>query len=710
VTAAVADQTRAAYPDADGFVERGGVRVHWERYGSRSPAYLLLPTWEIVHSRCWKCQIPYLARHGTVVTFDPRGNGRSDRPRTPAEYARREYAADAVAVLDAAGVDRAVVVAWCDLGESLILASEHPDRVAALVEIGPALQIGDMAPEPVEHAFDAVLDTDEGWAKENRYYWLRNWRGYAEFFFGECFPEPHSEKQIEDAVGWALETDPETLLVSFAGWNTKVIDRETATEHARRITCPGLVVQGTDDDLVAASRGEAVARHMGFGYLSVEGSGHAPQARDPVLVNRVLRETGRAGGGIAQPRDRRWTRGRSRPKRALYISSPIGLGHAWRDVAIADELRKLHPGLEIDWLAQDPVTRVLEARGERIHPASADLASESAHIASESADHDLHVFQAIRRMDEILVANFMVFHDLVEAEPYDVWIADEGWEIDYFLHENPELKTAAYCWLTDFVGWLPMPDGGEREAFLTADLNAEMIEHIARFPRIRDRAIFVGNPQDIVPDSFGSGLPPIREWTEAHYDFSGYVTGRTPDSDDRAELRAELGYDPGEQVCIATVGGSGVGGALLRHIVDSFDEARRLVPGLRMVAVAGPRIDPAAFPKRDGLEVRPYVHELRRHLAACDLAIVQGGLATTMELTAAKRPFLYFPLGHHFEQRYHVRHRLDRYGAGRCMDFATSTPETLGAAIADEIGREVGYREVETDGAARAAALIAEVL
>jgi predicted glycosyltransferase len=429
-----------------------------------------------------------------------------------------------------------------------------------------------------------------------------------------------------------------------------------------------------------------------------------------VRLNRVIREAGRAGGGAARAQHLRWTRGRNRPKRALYISSPIGLGHVWRDVAIADELRALHPGLEIDWLAQDPVTRVLEARGERIHPASADLASESAHIASESADHDLHVFQAIRRMDEILVANFMVFHDLVEAEPYDVWIADEGWEIDYFLHENPELKTAAYCWLTDFVGWLPMSDGGEHEAFLTADLNAEMIEHIARFPRIRDRAIFVGNPEDIVPDTFGPGLPSIREWTEAHYDFSGYVTGGSPDVGDRAELRAELGYGPDDKVCIATVGGSGVGGALLRHIVDGFDEARRLVPDLRTVAVAGPRIDPAVFPRREGLEVRPYVHELRRHLAACDLAIVQGGLATTMELTAAKRPFLYFPLGHHFEQRFHVRHRLDRYGAGRCMDFATSSPEALGAAIADEIGKEVAYRDVETHGAARAAALIAEVL
>ena len=131
-------------------------------------------------------------------------------------------------------------------------------------------------------------------------------------------------------------------------------------------------------------------------------------------------------------------------------------------------------------------------------------------------------------MDEILVTNFMVFHDLVEAEPYDLWIGDEAWELDYYLHENPELKRAAYCWLTDFVGWLPMPDGGEREAFLTADYNAEMVEHIARFPRLRDRAIFVGNPDDIVPDRLGPELPLIREWTEQHFDFAGYVTGLRP--------------------------------------------------------------------------------------------------------------------------------------------------------------------------------------
>ena len=73
-----------------------------------------------------------------------------------------------------------------------------------------------------------------------------------------------------------------------------------------------------------------------------------------------------------------------------------------------------------------------------------------------------------------------------------------------------------------------MPDGGERESYLTADYNAEMIEHIARYPRIRDRAIFIENPDDIVPDDFGQDLPNIRDWTEEHYSFAGYITGFDP--------------------------------------------------------------------------------------------------------------------------------------------------------------------------------------
>jgi pimeloyl-ACP methyl ester carboxylesterase/predicted glycosyltransferase len=694
------EQSRARYPDSSGYIKRDGVRLYYEVYGSGEPTVFLLPTWSIVHSRHWKMQIPYLARHCRVLTFDGRGNGRSDRPTDASAYREHEFAADALAVMEATGTERAVIVSLSvGAQRALIMAADHPERVDGAVFICPAVPLAPPVADRARYPWDEVLATDEGWAKDNLYYWMRDYRGFLEFFFSQMFTEPHSTKPTEDCIGWGLETTAETLVATEIG---NGLDEPTAREMCARIRCPVLVIQGTEDAITGPGRGTALAEATGGDLVLLEGSGHGPHVRDPVKVNLLLRDF--TVPARARPR---WVRGKARAKRALYISSPIGLGHARRDLAIAGELRKLHPGLQIDWLAQHPVTTVLEAQGERIHPASAYLACESAHIESESAEHDLHCFQAIRRMDEILLANFMVFHDLVSEENYDLWIGDEAWELDYYLHENPEQKRAAYAWFTDFVGWLPMPDGGDREALITTDYNAEMIEHIARYPRIRDRAIFVGDPGDIVPDTFGPGLPAIREWTEQHYDFSGYVTGFDPR---QLGDREALGYRDDERVCIVTVGGSGVGGHLLRRVIAAFPEAKQRVPGLRMIVVAGPRIDPGSLPAHEGLEVRPYVHELYRHLAACDLAVVQGGLTTAMELTASGRPFLYFPLGHHFEQNFHVRHRLDRYRAGRCMDYQAAGPADIAEAIATEIDRPVDYRPVATDGAARAASLLASLL
>src|ERR687897_971997 len=212
--------------------------------------------------------------------------------------------------------------------------------------------------------------------------------------------------------------------------------------------------------------------------------------------------------------------------------------------------------------------------------------------------------------------------------------------------------------MTDFVGWLPMPDGGDHEAYLTADYNAEMVMHIAGHPELRDRAVFVGNPEDIVDERLGPELPMIRDWTERNFEFSGYVTGFDPRGlGDRAELRQDLGYRPDEKVCVVSVGGSGVGGDLLRRVIASFQDAKRQVPELRMIVVAGPRIDPDSLPQPDGLEVVAYVHNL--------------------------------------------------YRAGRRMDFDSADPDAIATAIAEEIGRPADYREVETDGAHRAAEKLA---
>jgi pimeloyl-ACP methyl ester carboxylesterase/predicted glycosyltransferase len=704
---------KAREPDATGFVERDGVRVAWQVYGEQhrpdDPAILLLPTWCLLPAEVWKLQVPFLARRTRVITFDPRGNGASDRPDDVSAYARAELTRDALDVLDATGTQRAVVVGLSRSNQqALDLASDHPERVAAWIAIAPAFpDLGPFPPEREESFGRWNEDTgeDEGWGRYNRYSWLRDYAGFVDFFFDQLVPESHSTKLIEDLVGWSGGTDGATLARAEIG---RALEPRSVTEQAAAVRCPVVVVHGTDDRVIPHDHGARLAELTGGTLVTFEGTGHAPPGRQPVALNRVLDDvlTGVTG---PRPPERR-ERAASRPKRVLYVSSPIGLGHVRRDLAIADELRKQHPGVEVEWLSQSPVTDFLERTGERVHPASAWLASESGHIESEAGEHDLHAFQAIRRMDEILVANFMVFDDLVRERDYDLWIGDEAWDLDHFLHENPGLKRAPFAWMTDFVGWVPMPDGGEHEALLTSDYNAEMVEHVARYPRLRDRSVFVGDPEDLVAGSLGPGLPSIRDWTLEHFSFSGYVMGDRPHPEDRRRLRARLGYGEDEVVCVASVGGSGVGAPLLRRIIDAYDAASAKVPGLRLHVVTGPRLDPAAFPAPPGVHVHGFLPELDLHHAACDVAIVQGGLSTTMELTANRRPFLYFPLGHHFEQQVHVRHRLERHGAGRAMDYATADPDTIAEALVEELSRELDYVPVPADGAARAAQLLAELL
>jgi pimeloyl-ACP methyl ester carboxylesterase/predicted glycosyltransferase len=690
---------RARYPDREGYVESQGVRIHWEEHGAGERTVFFIPGWQIGYSRFWKMQIPYFARRFRVLTFDPPGCGRSDRP--PTGYDHDTIAAHVVAVLDAAGVERASLV--CHSRGTVwgaLVAAEHPQRVERVVLVDSTLGGPTLAPAE----FHEIVAQHDGWQKYNADHWRRDYRDFVDFFYAQMFPEPHSTKAIEDGTAWALETTPETLIATV----DEATSRHAAADIIARIRVPTLLVHGSRDRIRSVKISEALhAAIDGAVFVPFEGAGHSPQVRDPVRFNVLVRDFLQP----APPTPRPWRRAMTRPKRALFISSPIGLGHALRDVAIARELRALRPGLEIHWLAQDPVTRVLESRGETVHPASRLMSSESAHIEAAADEHDLHVFQAWRDMDEILLANFMTVHDVLETEPYDLVIGDEAWDIDYYLHENPELKRTAFAWLTDFVGWVPMAGAGSREAALTADYNAEMIEQIARFPRVRDRALFVGNVDDVVDLPFGSGLPNIRDWTRTHYDFPGYILPFDPaEFADREGVRARLGFRPDETIVFAAVGGTGVGRHLLQKVVAAWPHARRLVPELRMIVVAGPRIDLATLPQAPGLEYRQFVPDLYAHLAGCDLAVVQGGLSTCMELTATKRPFLYFPLRNHFEQNVHVPHRLGRYGAGTRMDYHQTDPEMLAHAIADGLKRPVLYRDVETDGARRAAERIAQLL
>src|SRR4051794_10278030 len=374
VVADAIDSSRALEPRHSGFPDVDGVRIAYDVFGEGEDTLLLLPPWAIVHSRFWKGQVPYLARHFRIVTFDPRGNGRSDRPSTPDLYGPRMLERDAIAVLDAAGVPTCAMVVHCgSAAAGLLLCTNHRQRVRGAVFMSPALSITPPVPERVGHSFEADLPAYEGWAKANRHHWVRDYRDYLDFFFAEVFSEPHSTKQIKDSIEWALESDGETLAHTMDG--PGVPDAEI-DDMLRRVDCPLLVTQGDEDHLIPADRGAAFAELTGAELVTYEGAGHSPNGRHAVPFNHSVRDFAERVFRRPAPPSR-WRRSLTRQRRALYVSSPIGLGHAWRDVAIARELRKLHPDLQIDWLAQDPVTRVLAACGGANPPARAPLAHQA---------------------------------------------------------------------------------------------------------------------------------------------------------------------------------------------------------------------------------------------------------------------------------------------------------------------------------------------
>jgi pimeloyl-ACP methyl ester carboxylesterase/predicted glycosyltransferase len=700
---------RAKMPDKEGLVDRDVVKLHYEVCGDGPDTIVFVPAWSIVHSRIYKAQVPYFSERFRCVTYDGRGNGKSGRPEDVPAYSLDNYAADVLAVMDATGTDKAIIVG-ASFGGLLacIAAAYHPERVQAAILAGTAARIGPGYPYMTPEHFFTKFDRFDGWKKHSREYFLNHYSDLAGHFTREIFPEPHSTRQIEEHLDWANETTG-VVLAKTVEARTIPAQFDLGEDMYRRIRCPVLVLHGDDDRISPYARAKLVAELTGAEFVTFPRGGHGVLGRYPAKSNTLIadfldRRLGLKSSNKPQARS-------GKAKKVLYLSSPIGLGHGRRDIAITSELRKLHPDLQVDWLAQDPVTRLLEANGENIHPLSSRLASESRHIELESGEHDLHAFQAFRSMDEVLIANFMVFQDAVESGNYDLVIADEAWDIDHFWHEHPELKKAALAWFTDFVGFLPMASGGEHEAFLTADYNAEMVEHIERHPGVRDRAIFVGEPEDIIPRSFGKDLPDMRDWVPKHFDFAGYIIGEHPRGfGTRADLRRELGYRPDELFCIVTVGGSAVGGHLIRRILQSWPMARARMPELRMIVVTGPRIDPQSLHAPDGVEMRAFVPNLDRHLAACDLALVQGGLTTCMELAAAGTPFIYFPLKNHFEQNFHVAHRLDRYRAGRRMDFATSTPDMIADAMVAALRTPARFAPVEAGGAARAAKMLADLI
>jgi pimeloyl-ACP methyl ester carboxylesterase len=288
----VIDLGRARLPDQTGRVTRpDGVRIAYEAFGSADPTIVLLPSAPIVHSRQWKGQVPFLSRHYRVVTYDGRGNGRSDRPTATAAYAEPLIVGDLEAVLDATSTARAVLVGLCGDGvwRAIEFAAANPGRVLGIVAFAVGVPLlSPPHPFRLGISFEDELSTDDGWAKLNRHYWRRDYPGFAEFFFSEITSEPHSTKQIEDAVSWAVDGSVDAMIADAGvepGWDVASVE---AT--CRAVTCPMLLVHGTEDTCQPIARARRLSELTGAPLIVVEGADHMIPGRHPVKANLLIRD------------------------------------------------------------------------------------------------------------------------------------------------------------------------------------------------------------------------------------------------------------------------------------------------------------------------------------------------------------------------------------------------------------------------------------
>ena len=284
---------RARLPDRDGWAtDEHAVRVHWEVYNDTgSPTVLLLPSTPIVHSRQWKGQVPYLARHCRVVTYDGRGNGRSDRPVETDAYRSAGIVGDIRRVLDATGTDAAILVGLCGdaVWPAVQLAASDPNRVRGIVAFAVGVPfLSPPHPWKVQFPFDDELPAYEGWAKVNRHAWIRDYPDFARFFFAAITTEPHSTKVIDDAVEWACDGSVDAMLADAGAGGE--FDQQAVDAMIAGVRCPMLLVHDTEDHCQPLARAHALASRTEATLVVVEGADHMIPGRHPVLANLLIRD------------------------------------------------------------------------------------------------------------------------------------------------------------------------------------------------------------------------------------------------------------------------------------------------------------------------------------------------------------------------------------------------------------------------------------
>lgn len=396
-------------------------------------------------------------------------------------------------------------------------------------------------------------------------------------------------------------------------------------------------------------------------------------------------------------------------KNILFVSGSIGLGHVTRDLVIARELRKHHPNIDISWIAADPASMVLKEAGEKLLPEAELWANENDLAESISKGAKLNLVQYVMAAQDAWKNNAGMFYKVMSNSKYDLAIGDETYELAIALREKKIQIEPTFVMMYDFIGVDAMTDA-QQEAQAAYFVNERWVHGYDNVPESLITLLFVGEEADIPDRTFGQDLPKRRDHVRERYHSIGYIVPFEPaDLSERKKIRNKLGYGE-EPLIVCSIGGTAIGKPLLELCSQAFPIIKEKVPNVRMVLVGGPRVSSDSLKAPDGVEVKGYVPKLYEHFAASDLAIAIAGGTTTIELTALRKPFIYFPLEDDCEHQIDIAHRLARHKAGVKMTFSEATPQALAESAVANLGKEITYPPIATDGAKKAVEIISRLL
>lgn len=396
-------------------------------------------------------------------------------------------------------------------------------------------------------------------------------------------------------------------------------------------------------------------------------------------------------------------------KNILFISGSCGLGHVTRDIAIANALRKLDPEIEISWLASHPAIQALQDAGEHLIPETDQYANVSCPAERAAKGTRLNLLNYLIKAKKEWNKNFEIYKKINSEGRFDLIIGDETYEITTGMKREPIVKKSPFVVIYDFVG-LDAMTKNPGEWFGIYMWNRVWSKNFKKgFAHPADMIIFVGVEEDVPDKSFGFLLPNRRDWAKAICQFAGYILQFRPDDySDKAKVRSKLNYGENPLI-VCSIGGTSIGKRLLELCAQAYPIVKKKIPDIHMLLVCGPRLATDSLDVPQGVAVKGYVPALYEHFAASDLAVVLGGRTSTLELTALRKPFIYFPLEDHFEQA-QVSEMLTQYGAGFKMTFTQTTPELLAEKMISHLGEDVSYKQIPVDGDLKAAKLIHPLL